>query len=226
MQEQVANRRDARDFRRARRHSLMVRMMRFALPTAALVSTAGFVAIAAVSFVPMSNFSIGNASLQDGRLVMETPKMAGFDAQKRPYEVKANRAIQDLTKPEIIDLEVIDADLPMDAASYATLAADEGTYDSDAETLQLRGNIAIRGARGMDIDMISADIDVRGGSMVSGEPVKVVSENSKILADAVDVHNNGKRIVFRNNVRVTITQPVKRGESTVATSNNGGDIQQ
>ncbi len=208
-----ANRRGEEDFRHARRHSLIVRIMKMVLPTIAVLCMLSFVALAAISYVPISNFSISGASLKDGRLTMETPKMAGFDSKGRPYDVRARRAMQDISKPKIIELVRIDADLPMDQKSTAKLTAEEGTYDSEAETLQLRNNIEIRGARGMDIDLHSADIDIRSGKLVSTKPVKVVSDTSAITAQRVEVENSGKRIVFRDKVRVIITRPVERGTS-------------
>ncbi len=218
---QEANRRDDADFRHARRHSLLVRIMKMVFPTVAALCILSFVAVAAISYVPISDFSIGGASLKDGRLIMETPKMAGFDGKGRPYDVRARRAMQDISKPKIIELIRIDADLPMDQKSTAKLTAEEGTYDSEAETLQLRNNIEIRGARGMDIDLQSADIDIRSGKLVSTKPVKVVSDTSAISAQWVEVEDNGKRIVFRDKVRVVITRPVERGASPAEHSNKG-----
>ena len=207
----VANLRGADEFKSARHHSLLVRLLRKILPAVAIVSSLTFVALAAVSYVPIGDVSVGGASLRDGRLVMETPKMAGFDAKGQPYDVKAQRALQDLSKPDLIELEKINANIPMDKTSFAKLTADEGTYDSEAEKLQLRKNILIKGARGMDIDLESADIDVRTGSLKSMKPVRVVSDTSQVSAQSVEVQDSGKRIIFRERVRVTITQPVERG---------------
>ncbi|MGI9356322.1 MAG: LPS export ABC transporter periplasmic protein LptC [Rhizobiaceae bacterium] len=214
----VANLRGADEFKSARRHSLLVRMLRKILPAAAIVSSLSFVALAAVSYVPVGDVSVGGASLRDGRLVMETPKMAGFDAKGQPYDVKALRALQDLSKPDIIELQKINANIPMDKKNIAKLTADEGTYDSEAETLQLRKNIVIKGVRGMDIDLESADIDVRTGALKSTMPVRVVSSTSEVSAKSVEVQDSGKRIIFRDQVRVTIRQPVERGVATPKTA--------
>ena len=210
----MANRRDEMDFRHARRHSMIVGLLKKVLPAVAIVSGVSFVALAAISYVPVTDLSIGGASLKDGKLVMETPKMAGFDSKNRPYDVRALRALQDLSKPDLIELEKIDADLPMDEKSFAKLTADEGTYDSETEKLQLRKNIVVKGARGMDVDLQSADIDIRTGAMTSSEPVKVVSGTSLVSAQSVEVEDNGKRIIFRDKVSVTITKPVERGTSS------------
>ena len=119
-----------------------------------------------------------------------------------------------MNNPDIVELVKIDAKLPMDATSFANVDANSGTYDTKGETLKLHDDIVIKGARGMDIYLNDADIDMKSGSMISNNPVKVLSKDANISADSVKVEDNGKRIVFQNRVKMTITRPVRPASDT------------
>ncbi len=209
---QQANRRDDRDFSRARRHSRMVRGLRQLLPISALVVIGIFIGSTLFTYSPVSELSIDSAGLKDGKLVMEQPKMAGFDKNNRPYDVSATKAIQDVSKPGMIELVSIDAKLPMDATSFADVDAQIGFYDTNNETLVLKKDVTIKGARGMDILLEEANFNMKTGGMTSDMPVVVNSKDINISADSVSVEKGGQRIVFKKRVKMTITRPLVRGE--------------
>lgn len=214
----AANRRSADDFRRAKRHSVLVKALKIALPAAVALVIAGFITFTVVSFVPLNGLSIGSTSLKDGKLVMEDPKMAGYDRNNRPFDVRASKATQDLRKTEIIELDTIEAQLPIDDTSFAEITAVRGTFDTQAETLQLHEKIEVLGARGMNIELQSANIDIKSGTMTSSEPVVVTSDRAVIEADTVRVEDNGKRVIFQNRVRTVISQPIARGQNAAESS--------
>lgn len=212
----AANRRSEADFVHARRHSWLVFGLKGLLPVCVALVAGTFAFAALWSYVPISGLSIGSASLKDGKLVMEDPKMAGFDRQNRPYDVRALRATQNLTQTEIVDLEKIVAQIPVDEKSFATVNALHGIYHTENETLALRDDITVKGARGMDIELETADINMRTGDMVSKRPVRVFSDRAVITADSVKVEDSGKIIIFENRVRTIVTQPVQpdKGEAS------------
>ncbi len=214
-----ANKRSEQDFQTAHRHSGRVSKLKMLLPLTAIALVVGFGASAMISFVPNVDVEIGSSSLEDGKLVMKQPKMSGFDKNNRAYDVTATRAIQDLKEPAIIVLESIDAFVPMDIKNMADVTADNGVYNSDTEKLVLRNNVFIKGARGMDIKLEEANIDMKTGAMESSKPVTVTSKDTDLTADSVIVEDNGARIVFKNRVRMTIRKPISRGKTPTDTTN-------
>ncbi len=202
----LANRRDEKDFRRARRHSLFVAGLKKLLPLSAIGCVVLFCTTAFISYSPLANVSISNISVEENKLIMHQPEMAGFDSKNRPFDVKAKMAVQDLREPDVIDLNAIDALLPMDEKSFADVVADSGSYNQKTERLQLRNNVVVKGARGMDIYLQDADIDIKNGSMKSNNPVQVTSKNANISAQTVEVGENGKSIIFRKRVKMTINR--------------------
>lgn len=208
-----ANMRGPEDFERAHVHSRNVARLKKILPITAGAIVATFVLLAVTARIPLANISVDEIGLRDGKLVMEKPKMAGFDKKSRPYDVRALQAIQDLAKPGKVLLNTIDAKLPMNANSFADVGAKSGIYDTDNELLFLKEEVKIKGARGMDILLQDANIDIRSGVMESDNPVAVKSANTNISADSVRVENNGERILFNNKVKMTIVRPVERGST-------------
>ncbi len=206
-----ANMRGVADFNRARRHSRLVFLMKAVLPVLATTLVGVFVMLVLTAQLPVADVSIDKVSLSEGRLVMEQPKMAGFDRNSRPYDVQAVQAIQDLAQPGKVLLNKIDAKIPFDATSFADIGAMSGVYDTKSEKLFLDENVTITGARGMDVHLKDADIDINSGSLASEKPVTVNSENTNISADSIRVEKGGDRILFNQRVKMTITRPVERG---------------
>ncbi|MDA8870619.1 LPS export ABC transporter periplasmic protein LptC [Rhizobiaceae bacterium] len=212
-----ANRRTDRDFARARHHSVFVSFARFGLPVIAALSIAGFVGLAALSYTPLGDVDVASIGLSDGKLVMEEPKLAGFDSDNRPYTVWANEAVQDLTVPDRIELDTIIAKLPFGAGKQANLDAGSGTYDTKAETMRLRGVIRITGDDGLDIRLEDAFIDMSTGAMTSKKPVSVATDDATVTANSISVYDSGKRIVFTDTVRMNIqNSPVVPGPAATS----------
>src|ERR1043166_399129 len=92
----------------ARRHSLLVRLLRVGLPLAVIV---GLTALVLVNyFKPMQIFEklpglSGNLGIQGSKITMQLPKIAGFTRDSRAYELTAENAIQDIASPDMIELQ-------------------------------------------------------------------------------------------------------------------------
>src|SRR5436190_21380386 len=107
--------RGADDYKRAHRHSRRVRFLKFALPTIAAVSVVGF--ILTMRFADITGAALvglAGLNIEEKSLVMDAPHMSGYDAERRPYEVKALKALQDLNNPKIVTLETVDANFGTD----------------------------------------------------------------------------------------------------------------
>lgn len=209
--------RSNKDFRTAKHHSLFVSVLKKVFPASAVALVAFFFGSAIWSFVPDVDFSIAGIGLENGKLVMKEPKMAGFDKKDRPFDVRAVRAVQDLKKPNMVELITIKAQVPMDEDSFADVTARFGFYDTEKQSLVLREDVLISGARGMDVRLLQANIDMKTGSMTSNEPVSVSSKDTDLWADSVMVKDNGARIIFRNRVKMIIRRPLKK-EATLRAS--------
>jgi lipopolysaccharide export system protein LptC len=171
--------------------------------------TAGLIALAfpVYSYLvtpPSVEVAAQDTAFSDGKLVMANPKLSGFTKENLPYAMSATRAIQDLAQENVIGLEGIDAKLPIDGSTEAAVVAANGTYDRDANTLELRKDIVVTTSDGMVMKLQSAFLDMGKGTMKTADPVDITSKGSRIQSDAMSARDNGKTLVFENRVRVNI----------------------
>ncbi|MEM9676536.1 MAG: LPS export ABC transporter periplasmic protein LptC [Pseudomonadota bacterium] len=214
--------RGERDHITARNHSRLVKTLKWTLPMLVVGTIGMFGASIAMNLVPNVEVTMDSSLIEDGRVVMKNPRMKGVDKQNRAFEVIATRAITDLANPAEVELEGIDAKVPVNATTFADVKADQGFYNNTEEVLLLRNNVRMSGARGMDISMEDARINMKDGTLASDKPVEVTSQQADISANAISVEDNGARIVFTERVRMTIKQPVARGQEPSETGNEPG----
>lgn len=192
-------------FKRARRHSTRVRLLKFALPAAALVMVAAFAAKSWLSSgIDGVSFDITATAIEDGRLVMAAPRLDGFTSDNRAYSMTASRAIQDITGTGKVDLEQIDAKLPFDANNWMTVAARSGMLDRESNTLDLNDDIKVVTDNGITALLRSAKVDMTAGSLNTQDPVDITLDGARIEADSLNVLDKGAVMIFENRVRMEI----------------------
>jgi lipopolysaccharide export system protein LptC len=198
------NRRAPSEFDSARRHSARVRFLKRALPIGGLLAL--FVIFGSYFFlrpsIPVGDF--GSVRIEEGRLVMDNPKLSGVDSNRRPFSLAADRALQDSEKPARIAMEKLSASLPISDTGTAEIHAQEGLYDADEKTLQLGGGISVSTSEGWSVKLTDASIDIDSGKMQTANPVEVDTGRLRLTADSMAVENEGKTVIFAKRVRLTI----------------------
>lgn len=205
--ETVQMRGDARQlaYRRALAHSGRVRFARIALPVlAVLVIAAVALFMWASRVAPNVSLDLSGGSIRDGKLVMANPKLDGFTSDDLPYSLRAARAVQDLTGSGLIDLERIEATVPLTPQVEARVLAAAGLYDSEANTLDVTKSLSIETSDGKRADLVSAAIDLIAGSLTTGDPVHISMPGVELSADRLRVEDNGKRMLFESRVTLVV----------------------
>ncbi len=191
-------------FSRAAKHSRRVRALKLLLPMAAVIMAVAFVGYSFMATPVQTAIKSEDAAFTAGKLVMNSPKLEGFTRDGRPYTVTATRATQAVDKQDVIELDGIDAKMPVEKDNWARVEAVGGTYDRNANTLDVPTDILVTTTDGMVAKLKSAFLDINGGSLKSTMPVDIESHGSRITADSMAVYDNGKRVVFETKVRVHI----------------------
>ena len=194
-------------FQAARRHSRLVRRLRVALPLCGTVVIVGFIVATHFSLPANVDLSAARLSVTSNSIIMDNPHLTGFDADKREYSVRANRAIQQLTNPDAVRLEEITATVKVAGQGTATVTAAAGDYDNNESTLKLHGGIAVESSEGYALEMSDADIDLRGGTMASARPVTISYQDSTTTGGSISVSGGGQVIVLDGGVRTTLMPP-------------------
>jgi len=207
----------ARAFAAARRHSSLVRVLRVSLLGGALGVVAVLIAVAV--FDPFgkkpAGLSIGAVGVDGTRVTMQRPRLSGYRNDGRAYLVNADKAIQDVSKPTLVELRGIDAELAMADNKSVRLTAESGFYDNTKEHMDVSNNVRIKSEQ-YDVRLSSASIDFKTGRYASSDPVTIVTRNgTTIAADSVTASDNGKVLAFAGHVRSSI-QPAAATADTTA----------
>jgi lipopolysaccharide export system protein LptC len=215
--------RDPDAFRRADRHSSLVRRLRFILPALAAAGVVVFWASAKVIPGDMKSLvSIASIDPKSNSVVMDKPHISGFEGTRRAYEVKAERALQSLNDPKVVTFETITGRFGLDTAGTATVNAASGVYDGNNSTLTLKEGIDLHTTDGTSGRLTDAAIDLAAGSLTSSAPLEFSTAQGTIRANAVKVTGNGKHILFSHGVSVTFLPP---GDLVQQSPNSGATAQ-
>jgi lipopolysaccharide export system protein LptC len=192
-----------RAFRAARRHSRLVRILRIAVPASVVV---GVIIIALITyFNPLRMLArlpinIDNLVVSGTKVTMEQPRLSGFTRDARAYELTADTAAQDMTKPDIVELRNIRAKVEMQDKSSMEMTAVTGIYDAKGETLKLDQNILLNSSTGYQGHLSEALVDIRKGNVVSEHPVEVKLLQGTLNANRLDIVDSGDVIRFHGGV--------------------------
>ena len=192
-------------FAAAARHSRMVRVLRVAVPGAVLLALASIVLIqvflnpfqTALAKLPVD---MSNLVVSGTKITMETPHLAGFSTDQRPYELWAKAAVQDLTDPDHVELRTLRAKVQMEDKSTVTLDARTGFFDSKQQLLDLRKDIFLQSSTGYQATLSQAYVDINKGTVTSDEHVDVKLLNGTLTADRLRIINSGEIVRFEGNV--------------------------
>jgi lipopolysaccharide export system protein LptC len=191
-------------FATAARHSRMVRVLRVAVPAAVLLAMAGVVAVSIFNpfrmLLPKLPVDIGNLVVSGTKITMESPHLAGFSTDRRPYELWAKAATQDLTDPDHVELNTLRAKVLMEDRSTVTLDARSGRFDSKQQILDLQQEIFLQSSIGYEAKLSQAQLDINKGLVTSEERVEVKLLNGTLVADRLRIINSGEVVRFEGNV--------------------------
>jgi lipopolysaccharide export system protein LptC len=192
-----------RAVRKAGRHSILVRVARIVLPTGVL---AGLTVLVLVTyFKPMAMFEklpsvSGKLAVQGSKITMELPRIAGFTRDQRAYELNAESAVQDITKPDLVELQNLRAKMELQDKDVVLLTAISGTYNTKADKVLLRDQIVVTSQQGYTAKLREAAVEMKKGNVVSELPVEITLPNGTLKANRLEIIDSGDVIRFERGV--------------------------
>ena len=188
----------------AARHSRMVRALRVAVPSAVILALAAIIAVSIFNpfrmLLPKLPLDMGNLVVSGTKVTMESPHLSGYTNDRRPYELWAKTATQDLTDPDHLDLKTLRAKLLMEDQSVVTLDALTGLYDSKEQLLDLHKDIFLQTTTGYEVRLTQAFVDMAKNTVTSDEHVDVKFTNGTVTSDRLRVIGGGEVVRFEGNV--------------------------
>lgn len=189
-------------FPAALRHTARVsRMRRFLLWGAGgVVGVVGLgLLIGSLRFLPV-DLSLARVALKGTRIVLDTPKLVGYRKDGRPYEVRAKVGVQDITKPEVFELEDLEVRVEDTKENAIVMAAQRGLYSAKADHADLWGGVAIRDDKNFDMRMQAAEMDFKASVMKSDKPVTLKIIGGEVAAKSVEFSQKERRATFTGEV--------------------------
>lgn len=208
-------------FARAARHSRMVRALRIVVPAAVGLAMAGLIGVAAFNpFRTLANLPLDmdNLVVSGTKITMESPRLAGFTPDKRPYEMQATTATQDITDPDSVELHTLRAKVLMEDQSTVTLNSRTGMFNTKTQILDLHEDVLMQSSTGYEARLTHATVDMGRGTVTSDQPVDVKLLNGTLTADTMHVTEKGDVVRFDNNVVMHLVM-----DRPPATTGTGGD---
>ncbi|RXH24591.1 MULTISPECIES: LPS export ABC transporter periplasmic protein LptC [Bradyrhizobium] len=192
----------AAKFASAARHSRLVRILRVWVPATVVVAMAVIIYIAFFNKfrIPELPLTVENMVVSGTKITMESPHLAGFTPDQRPYELWAKTATQDITDPDHVDLNDLRAKVLMEDQSTLYLDARTGRFDNKQQQLDLHKDIFLRTSTGYEARLNSAFVDMNKGTVSSDERVDVKLTNGTLTADRLRITEGGDVIRFEGNV--------------------------
>jgi lipopolysaccharide export system protein LptC len=189
--------------RSAGRHSTLVRLMRIVLPIAVIGGLTALVLF--TYFKPMQIFEkmpsvSGKLAVQGSKITMELPRIAGFTRDSRAYELNAETAVQDISKPDVIELQNLRAKMELQDKDVVLMTANSGTYNTKADKIILRDQIVITSQQGYKAMLREAAVEMKKGNVVSEQPVEIALPNGMLRANKLEIFDSGDLIRFDNGV--------------------------
>lgn len=209
----------------AMRHSRRVRQLRVAVPVAVAVALAAIVGISIFNpfrILAKLPVDIAGLAVSGTKITMQSPHLAGYTQDQRPYELWAKAATQDVTNPNNVELHELRAKVQMEDKTGITMDARSGLFDTKTQLLNLKENIFLQSSTGYEAQLTQALVDLSGGTVSSEEPVAVKLLNGTLDAQRLRITENGALVRFEGGVSMILIpdDPAKDSVKGAATDSS------
>src|SRR6188768_3480856 len=119
-----------RTVRSAGRHSRLVRFLRVLLPLGVVFGLGGYLLFSYLNpLAILDKFPevTGKIGVQGSKITMDAPRIAGVS---RAYELTAETAVQDIAKPDVVELMNLRAKMELQDSDVVVITAKSGTYNT------------------------------------------------------------------------------------------------
>ncbi len=187
----------ARVFRRARRHSVLVRVLKILFPALSLGVVALYIGLFfhVANLVPAVDKSLTPRILPEN-LTMKNPRYEGYAKDGGSYLVQADSASQSLAQTNLVSLSRISGLFVDGAKARTTLTAARGEFDTKTNILELFDSIDVASGNGLTAKLTRATFVAKEGIVTSGEPVAVDMPAGSIRSNRMTLRQKLKEATF------------------------------
>lgn len=203
-----------RAFAAARRHSLIVRWLKIALPVCAVAVLSSYALFMQRSIrvdVGTGNLELGPIAISTEVLTMHNPRYEGYGKDGSRFVISARTAEQKVAGEGPIRLKTIEGTIVQPNKTTTTLQAASGLFDTEANELELLDSIEIRSSDGMVARLSRAKIFMKESRVVSDDPATVEMPSGTLHGNTMVLLQKTRELTFDGGVTAQF-QPQNRPE--------------
>ena len=179
--------------------------MRFILPLAALALTA-----IVITWPEMDNKIL---PVEKSALIPDTnraqnellnPRFESVDQNQNPYNVTAERAIQNQQNANLLKLEKPHGSMTMKDGAALNITSDLGSYEKEQEKLFLEKNVTLEHQSGYTLSTEELRVDLKDGQAFSDKDVEIKGDQGTIKAKGLDGDTETEILIFKGPATLTL----------------------
>ena len=201
-------------FANAKRHSMMVHFLRRAIPLGTVFVITGYIVASLFGGRTTGpTVDVSNIESAGTEIALENPRVRGTTDKGQNYEITALNAFQNVTNPQDIRFEGVDAKIDNQDGKPTLIKANSARFDGESEIVKLKGDVKVTGASGETIEADTMTINMASSEILAQGGIKMQTENGIMSARQVDVSEDGSKILFEGPVKVLMHYRSKEQET-------------
>ena len=145
------------------------------------------------------------SSSSDGNIALTGARYRGHTETGKRFEVIATAAIERSDNPGDIDLSEPIATIFSNDGHTLNITSQTGAYSQTGSGVALRGNVIVTDSgRGMTMETEMLDANLSSGDLQTTKDVRLTSETALVLAEGMQVFDEGDLIVFIGKSKMTL----------------------
>jgi lipopolysaccharide export system protein LptC len=146
-------------------------------------------------FLPI-DLRFAHIALKGSRITIESPKLVGYRPDGRPYELRAKVGIQDMSTPDLFELEELEVHLDSGPDQAVLLKAATGLYDSKKDRADLGGGVRIYDDKSYELQLASAIMNFNASTLTSDKPGTLKLNGGRVSGNMVEIVQAERRLTF------------------------------
>ena len=199
-----------KEFRRAARRTVLVRLLRIMFPVGilTLLGLYGVLIAQNAGFVrPDALPEIALRRILPEDLLMKNPRYEGFGKDGMSYTFTATTANPDLPNPSVVTLNEISGEISQSDKTRTDVTAVRGVFNNTESVLDLYEAIDIVSESGLNAKLTRATIQTKEDLLTSPEPVSVAFPSGSVRAKQMTLRQKAREATFTDDVKVELTPP-------------------
>ncbi|WP_424363536.1 LPS export ABC transporter periplasmic protein LptC [Methylocystis parvus] len=177
-------------------------------------------AASSLRFLPI-DLNLSRVALKGTRIVIETPKLVGYRKDGKPYEIRARVGVQDISTPDVFDLDGLDVRVETEGVNPIVLTAAKANYSTKNDRGTMTGGVTVSDGKNFDMRMDSAVMDFKASVMTSDKKVTLKIEGGEVVADGVEFSQKERRATFGGNVHSVLYGEDEAAQNAVKQPDGG-----